>query len=123
MEYKSNLSLKREITDAIRMAAIMVTGAFQDKYRQPKFIENAEEDSLYIRLTRMVDDGQMGAVEDCLWERLERGDIEDFRLTFAIYSYMNEKEDDFLREHDFSREEIQDGVEYVLSRKRHIYSI
>ena len=85
--------------------------------RQPKFIENAGEDSMYIRLTRMVDDGQMGAVEDCLWERLERGDIEDFQLAFAVYSYMNEKEDDFLREYDFSREEIQDGVAYFLIPK------
>lgn len=115
MEFKSNFSLKREISDTIRMAAIMMTGAFQQKYKQPKFLENAAEDSLYKKLMKMVDEGELGEVENCLWEKIEQGQTEDIQLALDIYAYMNDKDEDFLEDHDFSREEIRDGVQYVIS--------
>lgn len=120
MEYKSNFSLKREIADSIRMAAIMLTGAFQAKYKQPKFIENAAEDSLYIKLMKMVDEGKLGKAEDFLWEQIKSGRTEDIRLAFDIYSYMNDKDDEFLEEHNFVRSEIWDGVQYVV---HHVHDI
>lgn len=114
MEFKSNVSWKREIADSIRMAAIMLTGAFQAKYKQPRFLENAAEDSLYIKLMKMVDEGELGEAENYLWEQIKTGKAEDIQLALDIYAYMNDKEDDFLDAHNFTREEIQDGVQYVI---------
>ncbi|MCH5267842.1 MAG: hypothetical protein J1E62_05795 [Lachnospiraceae bacterium] len=116
MEFKSNFSLKREISDTIRMAMVMMSGVYQQKHKQPKFVENAAEDSLYIKLIKMVDEGALGEAENCLWERMEQGQTEDFQLALDIYSYMNDKDEDFLEEHDFSREEIRDGVQHVMSQ-------
>ena len=121
MEFKSDSSLKREIAGSIRMAAVIMTGAFQKKYQQPKFIENAAEDSLYVRLTKMIDEGEIGGAEDILWEQLEQGGTENFLLALGIYEYMNEKEEDFLEEHHFSREEIRDGVQYVMQKSHKIW--
>ena len=37
-------------------------------------------------------------------------------MALLFYSYLNEKDDGFLQEHNFSREEIKSGLEQLISR-------
>lgn len=115
MEYTDKSSLKSGIRDLIRMTAIVAFGAFNEKYKQPKFIENSAESSLYLKLIKMVDEGEIEKVENVIWDRIKHKKSSDFHLALDVYGYMNEKEDDFLRESHFSREEIKDGLEYVIN--------
>ena len=39
----------------------------------------------------------------------------DLQLAAAVYSYMNEKEDTFIEQSDFSREEIEYGIRCVMN--------
>ena len=39
MGYQQNRK-KGDVRDVLRMAGIIMSGAFHDKYKQPKFIEN-----------------------------------------------------------------------------------
>ena len=34
----------------------------------------------------------------------------------SVYSYLNEKSDEFLEEHDFDRDEVKQGLESVISK-------
>lgn len=109
-------SMKKDINDLIRMTAIIAFGAFQDKYKQPKFLENSAEDSLYLKLIRMIDEGKVNEAENILIERMESKNQEDLHLALDIYSYMNDKSDEFLSENNFERIEIEEGVKSAMSR-------
>lgn len=115
MEYGRN-SVKRSIGDLIRMTAIIAFGACQEKYKQPKFLENSAEDSLYLMLLKMIDRGELNEAENILMERIENRNSEDLRMALDIYSYMNEKSDEFLYDNHFEREEIEAGVRYVINQ-------
>lgn len=115
MEYENKHGLKRTIRGAVRVAMAIAGGVFGEKYKQPKFIENSAQDSLYQKLTRMVDEGEFEKAENILWERAEKKDLLDLQLAAAVYSYMNEKEDTFIEQSDFSREEIEYGIRCVMN--------
>lgn len=133
MEYENN-GLGRIIHDTIRMAGIILFGAWNEKYRQPRFLENGAQESFYQRLLDMIDNGKVNDAENMLLEHLEEEGISETILLSAaekedpqrkqrrqsletalcVYGYMNGKTDDFLEEHDYSREEIQQGVADVM---------
>ena len=86
MEYENKHGLKRTIRGAVRVAMAIAGGAFGEKYKQPKFIENSAQDSLYRKLTQMVDEGKFEKAENILWERAEKKDLLDLQLAAAVYS-------------------------------------
>lgn len=113
MENRGNY-LTRNIKNTIRMAAIIAFGGLQDKYKMPKFMENCAGSSLYERLTHMIDDGKINEAENELMDELDFYDKADLAMALAVYDYMNDKEDRFLEENHYTREEIEDGVKNVL---------
>lgn len=115
MEYQNNM-LKRNISSLIRMTAIIAFGAFQEKYKQPKFVENTAEDSLYLRLVKLIDEGELNEAENILIEKVEDTNLADLQLALDVYAYMNEKSDEFLNSNDFERFEIEDGVRATISK-------
>ena len=116
MEYENKHGLKRTIRGAVRVAMAIAGGAFGEKYKQPKFIENSAQDSLYRKLTQMVDEGKFEKAENILWERAEKKDLLDLQLAAAVYSYMNEKRRYIYRTvRFFSREEIEYGIRCVMN--------
>ncbi|MDD3220881.1 MAG: hypothetical protein EOM34_11560 [Clostridia bacterium] len=73
--------------------------------------ENAE---LYKRLTMMIDDGDINDAENILTDHLDVRNMKKFQLALMFYDYLNKKDTEFLCEHDFSREEVSDGLKYVV---------
>lgn len=69
-------------------------------------------DELYKR----VEEGRINEAENAVYDLIETGGEEELKTALLFYSYLNEKEDDFLRENDFSREEIKQGLENVVSK-------
>ena len=68
-------------------------------------------------LRRMIDNGQVNAAEERLFDLLETAmwdDREKASLAIAFYDYLNDKNDEFLAAADFSREEIIRGMEDAL---------
>ena len=49
MEFENN-GLKNSIAGTLRLVGILISGAWSDKYKQPKFIENAAQEDFYQRL-------------------------------------------------------------------------
>lgn len=127
MEF-TNTGLGRAIRDTLRMTGIILFGGWDEKYKQPKFIQNGAQEDLYRRLIDMVDAGDLNGAENQLWDMVEeyqlvlqdgsagqRDTLSFLEMALCIYGYMNEKEDDFLNENGFSREEIEEGIQGVLS--------
>lgn len=113
MEYSGN-SLRRSIKNTVRMAAIIAFGGLQDKVKMPKFIENCAGSSLYEQLTHMIDAGEINEAENELLDVIDANEKSDLEMALAIYDYMNDKEDRFLEQNDYTREEIEDGIKSVM---------
>lgn len=113
MQYSRNI-IKKEIHNTIRMAAIIAFGACQNKIKMPKFIENCAGSSRYERLTHMIDAGKINEAENELMDVIDYDDKSDLEMALAVYDYMNDKEDEFLEDNHFTREEIEEGVKNVL---------
>ncbi|MCR5296107.1 MAG: DUF6483 family protein [Clostridiales bacterium] len=74
--------------------------------------EGTDETCDYLR--RMVDNGEINAAENRLFELIESSAWEERRLAALIivfYDYVNGKDDEFLAKAGFSREEIIRGLE------------
>lgn len=67
-------------------------------------------------LYKRVEEGRINEAENAVYDLIETGGEEELKTALLFYSYLNEKEDDFLRENDFSREEIKQGLENVVSK-------
>lgn len=107
------------IAGTIRMCMYMLCGAAQNRDKQPKFLENCAQDSIYIRLTRLIDAGRLNDAENVMYDELDPSNDEDYYTMLCVYDYMNDLDDDFIKQCGFSREEIEDGVREItyLNRK------
>ncbi|HIX48988.1 MAG TPA: hypothetical protein H9981_08285 [Candidatus Mediterraneibacter caccavium] len=86
-----------------------------------KDIDRDEEEAVplevmekYKKLISMIDDGQINEAENLLLDGLEPDSRAYFELALMFYEKMNGKTDEFLEEHDYSREEVTDGIKYVV---------
>lgn len=78
---------------------------------QEKTTEGAQE----IDLLALADSGQINEAENQLYESLDTTDMSQLRKAFAFYEHINEYQNDFLEEHDYSREEVLDGIKNISS--------
>ena len=72
--------------------------------------EKKENDLLF----RMIDEGNVNEAEERLFDILETAPWEDRHkaaLVLSFYDHLNDKDDEFLKQSSFSREEIVKGLE------------
>ena len=129
MEFENN-GLKNSIAGTLRLVGILISGAWSDKYKQPKFIENAAQEDFYQRLLQKIDRGEINEAENELLAYMEGkrsvekaalkdiGTVDNTILDMAlsVYGYMNEKEDIFLEQNNYCRQEIEEGIRGLLMR-------
>lgn len=66
-------------------------------------------------LVNKVDRGNIDGAENDLFELTSGDDARKLKLALLFYSFLNEKDDSFLEEHHFRREEIQQGIRDLVS--------
>ncbi len=78
-------------------------------------LEESQQEQLN-GLLYLIDDGQIDKAENLVFEMTSDQNMENLETALLFYSYLNDKEDAFLQEHNYSREEIQSGVKDLASR-------
>lgn len=78
-------------------------------------LESQEEKGILDALLDMVDAGNIDEAENQIYGLTAYGDTKHLETALLFYSYLNEKSDDFLKEHHFSREEIRSGLHDVVA--------
>ena len=114
--YVQNDYLMRLIGELIRAAAKIAFGKTVqwNLYRdQASGIPEGRWEQ-YEELMRMVDAGEINEAENLLTDRLEPGDPDSLQIALMFYDRLNQESDEFLEEHDFSKQEVLDGVKYVV---------
>ncbi len=79
-------------------------------------LSEKEQKTTLEKLLDMIDEGEINKAENELSNLTESGDHKYLEVALLFYSYLNEKNDAFLEEHRFSREEISMGLKSVISQ-------
>lgn len=62
----------------------------------------------------MIDRGEINKAENLILESLDYSDKNSIAAAAMFYQYLSEKGEEFLIEHDFSREEVLDGISRLM---------
>lgn len=81
-----------------------------------ELLQDSEEEQTLDELLDMVDDGFINEAENRVYEITEEGKKTDLEIALLFYSYLNDKSDKFLEEHNYSRDEIKAGLKDLTSR-------
>ena len=79
-------------------------------------LEDEESQDTLEKLLAMVDNGNINEAENQIYDMTSDNSMANLEVALLFYSYLNDKDDEFLQEHDFGRDEIKSGVKELASR-------
>ncbi|MCM1459610.1 MAG: DUF6483 family protein [Bacteroides sp.] len=79
-------------------------------------IKDEESQNTLEELLDMVDNGDINEAENQVYDMTSDHNMTNLQVALLFYSYLNDKDDEFLQKHDFCRDEIKSGVTELASR-------
>lgn len=79
-------------------------------------LEDKESQDTLEKLLDMVDHGNINEAENQIYDMTSDSNMAYLEVALLFYSYLNEKDDEFLQKHGFCRDEIMSGVKELASR-------
>lgn len=79
-------------------------------------LEDKESQNTLDKLLDMVDNGDINGAENQIYDITSDKNMANLEVALLFYSYLNDKDDEFLQKHDFYRDEIKSGVKELVSR-------
>lgn len=79
-------------------------------------LKDATEQNTLDTLLDMIDAGNINCAENQLYEIVTDYNVHNIEIALLFYSYLNDKSDEFLEEHNFSREEILLGIKALVTK-------
>lgn len=111
MGLKQNFVLSR-IQNQGKFLGKLILGKDEINYQLPMYEEMDNEiDKLYRRILALSEQGYVNEAENELLEELEDGDFRMFEMALSFYLHLAELGADFLEEHNYSMEEVAEGME------------
>ncbi len=68
-------------------------------------------------LKKMADEGFINEAENLLLENIDYHHKEEVLAAISFYQYIGEKDTDFLKEHNYSKEEALDGIKRLADQQ------
>ncbi len=62
----------------------------------------------------MVDNGEINEAENIILEGIDYGNKNELAAAVLFYQYLSEKNEDFLQKSNYSKEEVLDGITYIM---------
>lgn len=109
--------IMRAIKDIAKMLAKIIFNK-EAKSDVSELLETEAEQETLEKLRQMIDEGEINEAENLLFELTEESENSGLPIALAFYSYLNEKDDEFLLENNYSRKEIMDGLKMLLSKNK-----
>lgn len=137
MEYENDF-IMRQVRDMVRMLAKVLFGKntatyeYHEDFLNENSLDDEENkctlndenrikvlrsDRLYSQLITLVNAGKINEAENLLSDKLDEDENGFFEAALGFYEYLNTLSDEFLEEHDYSREEVKDGAQDLADRK------
>lgn len=112
MDYEQDY-LMRMIKQMIKALMNFLLGKDNTAYELPIEEHDASSDGFYYSLIDLADKGKINEAENLLSKSINYGDKWSIHSAIAFYGYLNELDDEFLKAHDYSRDEIAMGLKEV----------
>lgn len=77
-------------------------------------LEDKERQNTLDKLLDMVDSGDINGAENQIYDMISDRNMANLEIALLFYSYLNDKDDEFLQKHDFCRDEIKSGVKELV---------
>lgn len=108
--------IMRIIKEMVRMLFAFMFGKKQFSVEQA--VENGYEVSgkRLDELLSMADNGEINEAENIMLDGIDYGNQNELAAAALFYQYLSEKDEEFLRENDYSREEILDGLKQLMQK-------
>lgn len=81
-----------------------------------QLLDEAEDKATLDLLLELVDSGNIDEAENRVDEMTEDCRNSDLKIALLFYSHLNDKSDEFLEAHNFSREEVKEGIKDLTSK-------
>lgn len=107
--------IMRLIREMVRAILKLIFHIDTDSPTAEPLVETEDRQTLDLLLD-MADQGRINEAENKVYEITEDGDKRNLAIALLFYSYLNDKEDEFLEECNFSREEIKSGLSDIAAR-------
>lgn len=104
----------KQIQGVIKLAAMMMFRKGINELTLENKFEDTEVEKLRSRIIALINNNEFNAAEDLLFDSLDPEDKSYLELALEFYHRLNEIETDILEEYDFSRTEIESGLNDVL---------
>lgn len=102
----------RLIYEVIRALLRMILHVDIEK-KNGYLFEEEQRRQRYEELTGLVEQGKINEAENLLFQGMNVYEQRDLELALYFYAYLNEKDQEFLESHDFSRREVAEGIRLV----------
>jgi hypothetical protein len=107
----------RMIKDMIKAIIMTILGKRELDYELPSENEKyTSNDFILKQILDLADDGKINEAENVLLTEFAFDDPIQLEIALTFYSHINEYEEDFLENHNYSRQEVSEGIEAVAQR-------
>lgn len=107
--------IMRTIKEMVRALLKLLYGVDTDAPAET-LLEEEQSRAVWERLKKSIDDGNINEAENALYFFIDSGDKDALKTALLFYSYVNEKEDAYLEENNYTREEIKTGLQDVAAK-------
>lgn len=107
--------IMRQIKEIIRTALKLLFN-IDTESSLTQWAEKSEKNELFVSLLELVDEGKIDEAENAIYDIIEDCSESSLKTALLFYAHLNEKPDSFLEAHNFSRDEIKEGLKDILSR-------
>lgn len=114
MDYQQDYVM-RLIKQMMQAIAKIMFKKKEEEEISDSFLTTSSDGSGDIDLFDLADSGRINEAENLLYEHLDTSDMSQLRSAFAFYEHINEFQNEFLEEHDYSREEVLEGIKNIAS--------
>ena len=111
--------IMRQIEMLIQFVTRMIFHKDSISYKIVDETNLSQTDLLYKRLRNLIRERKICEAENMLFENIDADNKEYLALALDFYQTINQMTDDELEAHNFSKQEINDGIEDIM-RKFHI---
>lgn len=107
--------IMRTIKEMVRALLKLLYGVDTDAPAET-LLEEKQSRAVWEELKKSIDDGNINEAENALYSFIDAGDKDALKTALLFYSYVNEKEDAYLEENNYTREEIKTGLQDVAAK-------
>lgn len=106
--------IMRMIDNMTKLLAQLILKKKEPAYTLPGSEEDYNEtDRVYARIITLTDAGNVNEAENELLEYVDGNGADKLEMGLSFYLHLGQMDADFLDEHNYSKEEIKDGLEML----------